>query len=163
VLVYETEVLQNDLVLAGPTMAKLFVSTTGSDADWIVKIIDVYPDDAPDNPVTRKGQRMGGYQQMVRSEVIRGRFRNSYEHPEPMISGKIETIQLELQDVLHCFKKGHKLMIQIQCTWFPLVDINPQHYVDNIFQAKETDFIKATQRMYRKNETASFIEIGVLE
>lgn len=162
VLAYESGVLPENLVLAGPLLAQLFVSTTGSDADWIVKIIDVYPDDAPDNPVTRKGQRMGGYQQMVRSEVIRGRFRNSYEHPEPMTPGKIETIQLELQDVLHCFKKGHKLMIQIQCTWFPLVDINPQHYVDNIFHAKEPDFIKATQRIYRNENTASYIEIGIL-
>lgn len=160
VLVYQTEILQEDLVLAGPLTAHLKVSTTGTDADWVVKVIDVYPADAPDNPTTRPGMKMGGYQQMVRSEVIRGRFRNSYEKPEPFKPGQIEKIDLELQDVLHCFKKGHRIMVQVQSSWFPLVDINPQKYVDNIFEADKEDFIKATHRLYLGD---SFLEVGVLK
>ena len=139
------------------------VSTTGGDADWIVKLIDVYPPDAPDNPTTRKGMKMGEYQQMVRSEVIRGRFRKSYEKPVPFEPGKIEEINLELMDILHCFKKGHRIMIQIQSTWFPLVDINPQKYVGNIFDAKAEDFIKAAHQVYHQPGNESFIEVGVLE
>lgn len=163
VLVYSTGPLKNDIILAGPLTAHLKVSTTGSDADFVVKLIDVYPSDAPDNPTTRKGMKMGGYQQMIRSEVIRGRFRNSYEHPVPFNPGEIEEINLELQDVLHCFKKGHQIMIQIQSTWFPLVDINPQKYVDNIFLAKPDDFIKATQRVYHEKGKESYITVGVLK
>ena len=112
VLVYETEVLNEDITFAGPLTAHLKVSTTEGDADWVVKLIDVYPDDAPDNPTTRAGMKMSGYQQMVRSEVIRGRFRKSYENPVPFQPGEIEEVNLELQDILHCFKKGHKIMIQ---------------------------------------------------
>lgn len=163
VLVYKTEVLNNDMVLAGPLMAHLKVSTTGSDADWIVKLIDVYPDSALDNPSTRKGMKMGGYQQMVRSEVIRGRFRKSYEKPQAFTPNKIEEINLELQDVLHCFKKGHRLMVQIQSTWFPLVDVNPQKYVENIFKADKNDFITATHKVYVGSETPSFLEVKLLK
>jgi hypothetical protein len=163
VLVYQTEVLTNDIVLAGPLVAHLKVTTTGSDADWVIKLIDVYPIDAPDNPTTHRGMHMGGYQQMVRSEVIRGRYRKSYENPVPFQPNKIEEINLELQDVLHCFKKGHKLMVQIQSTWFPLVDVNPQKYVDNIYEAKSDDFIKATHRVYHQSGNESYIEIGILQ
>lgn len=163
VLVYSTDPLQNDIILAGPLTAHLNVSTTGGDADFIVKLIDVYPSDAPDNPTTRKGMKMAGYQQMVRSEVIRGRFRNSYENPVPFKPGETEVINLELQDVLHCFKKGHQIMIQIQSTWFPLVDINPQSYVDNIFLAKPEDFIKATHRVYHEKGRESYVKVGVLK
>lgn len=163
VLVFETEILDEDVILAGPLMSHLKVSTTGTDADWVVKLIDVYPGDALDNPQVRRGLKMSGYQQMVRSEVIRGRFRNSYENPEPFKPGKMEDINLELQDVLHCFKKGHKIMIQIQSTWFPLVDRNPQKYVDNIFKAKPEDFIKATHRVYHSKENQSFIAVNLLE
>lgn len=163
VLVYQTDILTEDIVLAGNSLAHLKVSTTGSDADWVVKLIDVYPDDAPDNPTTRPGMKMGGYQQMVRSEVIRGRFRNSYEKPEPFQPGKVEVINLELQDVLHCFKKGHRIMVQVQSTWFPLVDINPQKYVDNIFKADKDDFIKATHRVYHNAANESYLEVGVLK
>ncbi len=105
VLVYQTDVLENDITLAGPSLAHLMVSTSGGDADWIVKIIDVYPAECQDNQTTRKGMKMGEYQQMVRSEVIRGRFRNSYENPEPFIPNKIEKIDLELLDILHCLKR----------------------------------------------------------
>jgi uncharacterized protein len=163
VLVYETEALQDDLTLAGPSVAHLKVSTTGTDADWIVKLIDVYPQDAPDNPTTRKGKKMGQYQQMIRSEVIRGRFRNSYEKPTPFTPGKIEKIDLELQDVLHCFKKGHRIMVQIQSTWFPLVDVNPQKYVDNIYKAQSSDFIKATHRVYHVIGNETYLEVSILK
>lgn len=163
VLAYSTVPLENDVILAGRLTAHLKVSTTASDADFVVKLIDVYPIDAPDNPTTRKGMKMGGYQQMVRSEVIRGRFRNSYEHPVPFKPGEIAEINLELQDVLHSFKKGHQIMIQIQSTWFPLTDINPQKYVDNIFLAKPEDFIKATHRVYHEKGRESYITVGVLK
>jgi putative CocE/NonD family hydrolase len=163
VLVYETNVLEEDLTLAGPLVARLKVSTTGGDADWIVKLIDVYPARSENNPSTRKGMQMGEYQQMVRSEVIRGRFRNSYEKPAPFEPGKTEEINLELMDILHCFKKGHKIMIQIQSTWFPLVDINPQRYVDNIFKAEAGDFIKATHRVFHQPGNESYVEVGVLK
>lgn len=162
VLVFETDILNEDVILAGPLMARLKVSTTGTDADWVVKLIDVYPPDAPDNAHTRTRIKMSEYQQMVRSEVIRGRFRNSYENPEPFESNKVEDINLELQDVLHCFKKGHKIMIQVQSTWFPLVDLNPQKYIDNIFLAQPEDFIKATHRVYHSKENPSFIEVTLL-
>jgi hypothetical protein len=163
VLVYKTVALNEDITLAGSSMAHLKVSTTGSDADWVVKLIDVYPPDAPDNPTTRKGMKMGEYQQMVRSEVIRGRYRNSYEKPTPFMPGKIENIDLELLDVLHCFKKGHRIMIQIQSTWFPLLDINPQKFVNNIYEAKSDDFIKATHRVYHQNGNETYIEVGILK
>ena len=107
--------------------------------------------------------KMGGYQQMVRSEVIRGRFRKSYENPIPFQPGEIEEVNLELQDVLHCFKKDHKIMVQIQSTWFPLVDLNPQKYVKNIYEARSEDFVKATHRVYHKPKEESFIEVGVLK
>ena len=162
VLFYETDILKEDIVLAGPLMAHLRVSTSGSDADWIVKLIDVYPVEAPDNPTTRRGKKMSEYQQMVRSEVLRGRYRNSYEHPAPFHPGKVEEVKLELQDVLHCFKKGHKIMVQVQSTWFPLVDLNPQQYVVNIYEAKSEDFIKAIHRVYHEPVDASYIEVGVL-
>lgn len=163
VLVYETAVLEEDVTLAGPTMAHLLVSTTGSDADWIVKLIDVYPPDAPDNPTTNNRMKMAGYQQMVRSEVIRGRFRNGYSKPVPFVPGKVEKVDLELQDVLHCFKKGHRIMVQIQSTWFPLVDINPQKFTDNIFQAKESDFIKATHRVFHQPGSETYLEVNTLK
>ncbi len=163
VLVYKTAVLEEEVTLAGPTLAHLVVSTTGSDADWIVKLIDVYPPDAPDNPTTNDRMKMGEYQQMVRSEVIRGRFRNGYVRPVPFVPGKVEQVDLELQDVLHCFKKGHRIMVQIQSTWFPLVDINPQKFTDNIFLAKESDFIKATHRVFHQSGNETYVEVNVLK
>jgi putative CocE/NonD family hydrolase len=163
VLVYETEILSTDITFAGPLMAHLKVSTTGTDADWVVKLIDVYPEESSDNPNTRKGLKMGEYQQMVRSEVIRGRYRKSYVKPIPFEPGKIEEVNLELQDILHCFKKGHKIMVQIQSTWFPLVDLNPQKYVENIFEAKGEDFIKSTHRLYHQQGNESYLEVHVLK
>jgi uncharacterized protein len=163
VLSYQTSILEDDLILAGPLKAMLKVSTTGSDADWIVKLIDVYPDTAQNNPHTRSGISMAGYQQMVRSEVIRGRYRKGYSTPMPFIPGKLTEVDLDLQDVLHCFKKGHRLMVQIQSTWFPLVDLNPQKYVKNIFEARPEDFIKANERVYHQPANSSCIELGCLK
>ena len=160
VLAWQTSELEVDMTLAGPIIADLWVSTSAADADWIVKIIDVHPDDAPNQRNSRRP--LAGYQMMVRSEVIRGRFRNSYEHPEPFVPNQPTRVVLELQDVLHRFKKGHRIMVQVQSTWFPLIDRNPQKWVDNIFQAQESDFIKATHRVYRSSAFPSVLRFGTL-
>lgn len=152
VLVYETDVLEEDLTLAGEVLAKLQVATTGTAADWVVKIIDVYPPDAEDYPETQDYLKMSNYHMMVRSEVIRGRFRNSFEKPEPFKPNTKTAVNLQLQDVHHTFKKGHKLQIQVQSTWFPYIDINPQTYVDNIFKAKEENFQKQTHKVFHDSE-----------
>jgi len=162
VLVFQSEVLDRDVTVVGPLTAHLQVSTSQSDADWIVKLIDVYPDDTPNQANTPPGIELAGYQQMVRSEVFRGRFRNSYSEPEPFVSNQVTAVGVPLQDVFHTFKKGHRIMIHVQSTWFPLVDRNPQKYVDNIFFADEEDFVKATHRVYHDREHASWIEIQVL-
>jgi predicted acyl esterase len=143
--------------------ANLWVSTTAGDADWVVKLIDVYPDDHPNFPHNPEHIKMGGYQQMVRSEVFRGRFRNSYEKPAPFTPNEITNVRFELQDVLHTFKTGHRIMVQIQSTWFPLVDRNPQKWVDNIFKADAEDFVKATHRVYRGATNQSSIEVSMLK
>ena len=148
VLVYETDILTEEMTLGGEIKVNLKISTTGTDADFFVKLIDVYPGDEPNNLYTPKHVTLGGYQQMVRSEVMRSRFRNSFAKPEPLVANQKSDINFRLQDVLHTFKKGHKIMIQVQSTAFPLFDINPQKYVDNIYKANENDFIKATQRVY---------------
>ncbi|RMB56918.1 CocE/NonD family hydrolase [Dokdonia sinensis] len=159
VLVYETDVLERDVTLAGEILAKLLVETTGTSADWIVKVIDVYPDDVPNTEETEEGMQMAGYQQMVRSEVMRGRFRESFSDPKPFVPNQKTAVNIKLQDVLHTFKKGHKIMIQVQSTWFPLIDLNPQSYVDNIFEAEEKDFTKQTHRVYHASE----IQVGILD
>ena len=162
VLVYQTEALEEDVTLAGPVIAELWVSTSGTDSDWIVKLIDVFPGDTPDHRGLRPYERMGDYQMMVRSEVIRGRFRNSHERPEPFVPNEPTMVRLPLQDVLHTFKRGHRIMVHVQSTWFPLVDRNPQKYVDNIYLADEEDFIKATQRVHRSSRCPSRLQVGVL-
>lgn len=148
--------------MAGPLLADLWVSTSGTASDWIVKLIDVFPDTTGDHEDLPRSMHMGGYQMMVRSEVIRGRFRNSYEHPEPFVPDQPTKVTFELQDVLHNFQAGHRIMVQVQSTWFPLVDRNPQKYVDNIFKAKEKDFMKATQRVYRSRKHPSCLRVGFL-
>jgi putative CocE/NonD family hydrolase len=158
VLTYQTEVLENDVTFAGPMTADIRVSTTGTDADWIVKVIDVFPDSTSEIA----GKPMGGYQMHVRSEMIRGRYRNDFEKPEPFKPGEPTTIKLTLQDVLHTFKKGHRVMVQVHSTWFPLIDRNPQKYVPNIFFANEEDFTVATHRVYRSLDLPSRIHVGVL-
>jgi putative CocE/NonD family hydrolase len=158
VLVYQTEALAADMTLAGPLRADLWVSTTATDADWVVKLIDVYPGSASTNPVTMKP--MGGYQMMVRSEIIRGRFRSGYEKPRPFLPDVADKVSLPLQDELHTFKKGHKIMVQVCSTWFPLADRNPQKYVANISQAAASDFIPATHKVYRWAGLASALHFG---
>jgi putative CocE/NonD family hydrolase len=150
VLVYQTAPLTEELTVVGPLTASLFVSTTGTDSDFVVKLIDVYPDDAPDNEPNPTGMKMGGYQMLVRGEPMRARFRNSFERPEAMVPNKIEKIEYVMPDVNHTFLKGHRLMVQIQSTWFPLVDRNPQLFVD-IYTAKDSDFHKATQHVYHSS------------
>ncbi len=160
VLTYQTDVLEKDLTLVGNLLAALNVSTTGTDADFIVKLIDVYPDDAGK---TDKGVALGGFQQMLRSDAFRGRYRQDISKPVPFKPGQVEPVNLELIDVLHTFKKGHRVMVQVQSTWFPLIDRNPQTFVPNIFQANESDFIKATHRVYHSASAASALRVKVLE
>lgn len=156
VLSWETDVLAEDVEVSGYILAKLFASTTGSDADWIVKLIDVYPAEMP------KDIRMGGYQLMVANDVFRGRYRKSFEKPEPITPNKVENYNIDLHCINHVFKKGHKIMVQIQSTWFPIIDRNPQKYVPNIFEAKASDFIKATQSIQRNARFPSCIELPVV-
>lgn len=162
VLVYATPVLEDDLTLAGPIEVELHVSTTGTDADWVVKLIDAYDPTHPDPEPNPTGERLGGYQQLVRGEPMRGRFRNSFEHPEPFVPGRVAKVRWVMPDVFHTFRRGHRLMIHIQSTWFPLVDRNPQTFVDNIWKAAPSDFRKATHRVYRGGPTLSSITARVL-
>lgn len=161
VLVYQTDALEEDLTIAGPLQAELHVSTSGEDSDWIVKLIDVYPDDYPDANPNPKGVRMGGYQQLVRGDVMRGKFRNSFERPEPFAPGEPTAVNFTLQDSYHTFRSGHRIMLQVQSTWFPLVDRNPQKFVD-IHQARPGDFQKAVQRLYRSGKRASRVSLPIL-
>jgi predicted acyl esterase len=147
--------------MAGPIQSRLYVSTTGTDADWVVKVVDVYPGDYPDQNPNPARIHMGGYQQLVRGDVFRGRFRDSFEKPEPFEPGKMAAIKFTMPDVFHTFRRSHRVMVQIQSTWFPLVDRNPQTFVD-IGSAKPEDFRKATQRVYRAAAAASAISFEVL-
>jgi putative CocE/NonD family hydrolase len=160
VLTYETAELESDVTIAGPLTPSLYVSTSGTDSDWIVKLVDVYPEDYPNPDPNPTGIRMGGYQQLVRGEPFRGKFRKSFEKPEPFVPNKMEKVEFVMPDVNHCFRKGHRIMIQIQSSWFPLVDRNPQQFLD-INNAKTADFVKATQRVYRSAGAASSMKVGV--
>jgi len=177
VLVYQTPVLQEDITVAGPLSPRLFVSTSGTDSDFDVKLIDVYPPDYPqskldeikpeeqDKPrtdVTTPPFAMGGYEQLVRGEPFRGKFRHSFEKPEPFTPGKVEEINFTIQDVNHTFRRGHRIMVQVQSSWFPLTDRNPQTFV-NIPDAKPSDFVKASERVYHTRGQASGIVVGVLQ
>jgi len=161
VLVYQTDVLTEDVTIVGPLKAELHVSTSGTDSDWIVKLIDVYPDDYPDPNPNPTGVRMGGFQQLVRGDVMRGKFRNSFENPEPFTPDKPTPVNFTLPDTYHTFRPGHRIMIQVQSSWFPLVDRNPQTFV-NIPNATKSDFRKATQRVHRSKDMPSRIAVGVL-
>jgi hypothetical protein len=163
VLVYESEVLSEDVTLAGPLKPELWVSTSGTDGDWVVKLIDVYPDNYPEHEGNPKEVHMGGYEQLVRGEIFRGRFRNGYERAEPFEPGRATKIAYTMPDVNHTFRRGHRIMIQVQSTWFPLVDLNPQKFVPNIYEARPEDFQKATERVYHSAERASKVGVMVLE
>ncbi|MBE7501080.1 MAG: CocE/NonD family hydrolase [Verrucomicrobiales bacterium] len=161
VLVYATAPLEEDLTIVGPIAVTLHVSTSGTDADWVVKLIDVYEPTYPDPEPNPAGVRMGGYQQLVRGEPMRGRFRQSFERPEPFVPGQVERVSWEMPDVFHTFRRGHRVMVHVQSTWFPLVDRNPQTFVD-AWRARPEHFQRALQRVYRGGLSASAITFGVL-
>jgi len=156
VLTYRTPVLQQDMVIAGPVSPHLFVSTSGTDSDWDVKLIDVYPPDDRESRLDR-----GGYEQLVRGEPFRGKFRHSFEKPEPFIPGKVEAVDFTMPDINHTFGRGHRIMVQVESSWFPLTDRNPQTFV-NIPDAQPSDFVAATERVYHTRGQASGVVVGVL-
>jgi uncharacterized protein len=156
VLTWQTDALTDDVTLAGQVTAKLFASTSGSDSDWIVKLIDVYPEKVASD------WKLSGYELMIADEIFRGRFRNSFEKPEPITPGEVTPFTIDLHTADHVFKRGHRIMVQVQSTWFPLYDRNPQKFVANIFEAKDSDYQKATQRIYRSKRYPSSVEISVL-
>jgi putative CocE/NonD family hydrolase len=162
VLVYKTDELTEDVTLAGPVSVRLQVSTSGTDSDFVVKLIDVYSADFPNPDPNPANLQMGGYQQLVRGDVMRGKFRNSFEQPEPFTPGKAVALNWTMPDVFHTFRRGHRIMIQIQSSWFPLVDRNPQKFC-NINEATAGDFQKATERVYRSPRAASHVEVRVLK
>ncbi|MBA2250281.1 MAG: CocE/NonD family hydrolase [Chitinophagaceae bacterium] len=161
VIFFETDTLTNDITVTGRILADLFVSTTGTDADFIVKVIDVLPNNEVTPKSMPRGSSMAGFQRLVRAEVMRGKFRNNYEKPEPFIPGKVSEVKIILNDVNHVFKKGHRVMVQVQSSWFPLVDINPQKFM-RIPDAVENDFQKSTIRIYHDAANASKIILPVL-
>jgi putative CocE/NonD family hydrolase len=169
VLVYQTAPLDEDVTIAGPVSPHLFVSTTGTDADFIVKLIDVYPNEFPAGDSERQRGKdvpapqatMAGYQQLVRGNPIRGKFRNSFEKPEPFVPGQVTAVNYQLGNVHHTFRRGHRIMVQVQSSWFPLVDLNPQTFIE-IPKAKPEDFVKATQRVHHAPAAASGLQLMVL-
>lgn len=161
VLVYQSDILEQDTIVAGPIEVELHVSTTGTDSDWVVKLIDVYPNDFPDPKENPTAVKMGGYQQLVRGDLFRGKFRNSFEKPEPFVPGRPTPVKFTMQDINHAFRPGHRIMIQVQSSWFPLFDRNPQTFVD-INSAKASDFQKANQKVYRTATMPSKISVRVL-
>ena len=162
VKVYQTDALTEDITLTGPVLANLIVSTTGTDADYVVKLIDVFPENEPDPVPNPNGVILGGYQMLIRGEIMRGKYRNSFEKPEAFVPEAITKVNYPLPDVAHTFKKGHKIMIQIQNSWFPLADRNPQKFM-NIYQAEQSDFQKATHKIYHDTNNSSFITVNVLK
>jgi hypothetical protein len=162
VMVYQTDILTEDITLTGPLTANLFVSTTGTDADYIVKLIDVFPPQTVAPEEADVNVPLGGYQMLVRGEVFRGRYRNSFEKPEPFVPGKVTEVRYDIPDVAHTFKKGHRIMVQVQNSWFPLVDRNPQKFV-NIYECSEADFQKATHRIYSDSKYQSALKVTVMQ
>lgn len=161
VLVYKSDVLTEDVTIAGPIIADLFVSTTGTDADWIVKLIDVYPDTTSERGAV-SGMRMGGFQMLLAGEVFRAKYRNSFENPEPLVPSQVTEIAFDLGDKCHTFERGHRIMVQVQSTWFPVIDRNPQRFVD-IYHATEADYQTAVHQVHHSGEFPSRIRIRVLE
>jgi uncharacterized protein len=170
VLVFQTEPLTEDVTVVGPIRPRLKIASTGTDADFVVKLIDVFPEDykSPDEEESAKRVNTGappvflqGYQMLIRGEPFRAKFRNSWEQPEPLVPGKITDIDFTMQDINHTFRKGHRIMVQIQSSWFPLVDRNPQTFMD-IYKAKPEDFHIATQTIFHQADAASGIELLVM-
>jgi len=169
VLVYETEPLTEDVTVVGPVKPRLKIASTGTDSDFVVKLIDVYPEDFKVAETESQGKRvvgaspvfMQGYEQMVRGEPMRAKYRNSWEKPEALVPGKVTAVDFTMQDVNHTFLKGHRIMVQVQSSWFPLVDRNPQVFED-IYKAKAEDFKKATETVFHQSGAASGVEVNVL-
>jgi putative CocE/NonD family hydrolase len=174
VLVYQSDVLEEDITIVGPVRPKLFVSTSGTDSDFVVKLIDVYPAElnmanvnsasqstAAPRDVPVPGVQMAGYQQLIRGEPFRAKFRKSFVTPSPMVPNQVDKIEFDLPDILHTFRRGHRIMVQIQSSWFPLVDRNPQTFV-SIPNAKANDYVKATQRVFRGGAESSALGVLVL-
>jgi len=157
VISWQTEVLRKDIEITGKLIADMFASTSGTDADWIVKLIDVYPEKFPDQP------DMAGYQLMIANDVFRSRYRNSFSKPEPVRPGEVNECKIDLHSINHVFKTGHRIMVQVQSSWFPIIDRNPQKFVPNIFLAKDSDFIKATQRIFRSKKFPSHLTLPVVK
>jgi uncharacterized protein len=162
VLVYETEPLRSSVTVAGPIKANLFVATSGTDSDWVVKVIDVLPNDTPDPEPNPKNVRLGGYEMLVRGDVLRGKFRNSLSKPEPFVPDQVTRIEFTLQDVFHTFKEGHRIMVQVQSSWFPMIDRNPQKFVD-IYHAEAADFQKSLERVYSARGYPSKLTLALLK
>ena len=157
VLAWVSDPLARDIVVSGRIAAHLFASTTGTDSDWIVKLIDVYPEKYAADP------KMGGYQLMIAGDVFRGRYRKSFEKPEPLAPGAVLDYRIAFPANDHVFRKGHRIMVQVQSSWFPVIDRNPQRFVPNIFRAKESDFQRATQRVFRSGRHASHVALPVVK
>ena len=156
VLVYQTPVLTAPVRISGAPIADLFAATTGTDSDWVVKLIDVFPDEVSNEP------EMGGYELAVSMDIFRGRYRESFEHPSPIPAGKPQRYRFVLPTTNHVFLPGHRIMVQIQSSWFPLYDRNPQTYVANIFYAKPSDYVKATQSVFRSADQPSAVWLPVV-
>ncbi len=160
VLCYQTEPLTEDLTIAGPIDANLQVSTTGTDSDFVVKLIDVYPGNAPDPRPNPQNVRMGGYQMLLAGDILRAKFRNSFTNPEPMAPDRVTGLTFPLGDKYHTFLKGHRIMVQVQSSWFPMFDRNPQRFLD-IYHAKDADYQKATQKVFRSAQSPSYVTVNV--
>lgn len=162
VLTFETSVLEEDFTIAGPIELDLYVSTTGTDADWVVKVIDVYPDDTPNPDPNPSRIEFGGYERLVRAEIMRGKFREDYENPKPFVPGEVTKVKIKLNDAFHTFKKNHKIMIQIHSSWFPFFDVNPQTFTD-IYSADDTDFIISEHRVFHSQKYPSSVKFSTLK
>jgi putative CocE/NonD family hydrolase len=161
VLVYESDTLTEDITIAGPILANLYFSTTGTDADWVVKLIDVYPGNAPIPKPNPQNVRMGGFEMLLAGEVFRSKYRNSFEKPEPLVPQQVTHIEFDLRDKCHTFLKGHKIMVHIQSSWFPVIDRNPQKFID-IYHAQDSDFQKAKHTIYRSDLHSSHLKLRIL-
>ncbi len=162
VLTFTTGILKDDVTITGNMLANLWVSTSGTASDFIVKVIDIYPASYEENKYTPEDAELDNYHQLVRAGVMRGRFRDSFSDPKPFVPGKVTYVDVPLLGIHHTFKKGHKIQIQIHSTWFPWIDLNPQSYVPNIYRADASDFQNAIQRVYHTPEYPTSIEVKVL-